>query len=81
VVRSCTIITTRANEIVQPVHERMPVMLSGDALWAWLEDAPPAELISLLQPYPAGDMVVHPVSAQVNRSGIDTPELVIPTAA
>src|SRR5512135_3759995 len=43
---TCTIITTAANELVRPVHERMPVMLSGDAMWAWLGQDKPQDLLS-----------------------------------
>lgn len=85
-IRSCTIITTDANEIVKPVHDRMPVMLSGEALWAWLgEDAEkygsPDDLLELLRPYPADAMVSYQVSPMVNRTGLDVPELVVPVAA
>lgn len=80
-VRSCTIITTEANGLVKPVHERMPVMLSGEPLWAWLEDQPQAYLLSLLRPYPAEEMTAFPVSAMVNRPEQDTPDLILPLAA
>ncbi len=84
-IRSCTIITTEANGLVKPVHERMPVMLSGDDLWTWLgEDlgdaAGPEELqaalLPLLRPYPEDAMVGYPVSTLVNRPGLDIPDLV-----
>lgn len=80
-IRSCTIITTEANGLVKPVHERMPVMLSGEPLWAWLEDQPQAYLLSLLRPYPAEEMAAFPVSAMVNRPELDTPDLILPLAA
>ena len=44
-VRTCTIITCEANELVKPVHERMPVMLSEDDLWAWLSQDQPGDLL------------------------------------
>jgi len=77
-VRSCTIITTEANEVVQPVHERMPVMLSGDALWEWLGEEPNKQLVELLRPYPAEAMTAHLVSPMVNRPELDIPDLVLP---
>lgn len=76
--RTCTIITTEANGVVRPVHERMPVMLSGDALWGWLEDDQPDFLMSLLKPYPEEELVAHPVSPMVNRPELDIPDLVVP---
>ena len=80
-IRSCTIITCDANAAVSPVHVRMPVMLSGDSLWRWLEPGDPPALQALLQPYPADQMIRFPVSALVNRPEIDSPELIKPLAA
>jgi putative SOS response-associated peptidase YedK len=73
-VRSCTIITTQANAIVQPVHDRMPVILSGQAMWDWLS-APDVQAAQVfLQPYPAEQMVAVPVSRVVNDATQDSPE-------
>ncbi len=78
VIRSCTIITCAANEVVAPVHERMPVMLSGDALWQWLEPASVDHLQEMLKPYPAEWMTAVPISRLVNNVKLDSPELVAP---
>lgn len=51
-VRSCTIITTQADEVVAPVHDRMPVILPRDFEQAWLQTDDPGFLLSLLRPYP-----------------------------
>jgi putative SOS response-associated peptidase YedK len=75
-VRSCTIITCPANACVAPVHERMPVMLSGDALWEWMDNTPAEKLTGLLKPYPADAMTRYPVATLVNRPELDTPELI-----
>ncbi len=75
-VRSCTIITCEANELVKPVHDRMPVMLSGDDLWLWLKQDRPGDLLGMLKPYPVDQMECYPVSAMVNRPEVETPELV-----
>lgn len=77
-VHSCTIITCAANELVKPVHERMPVMLSGDSLWTWLSGGSPQETQSMLKPYPAEQMAVFPVTGLVNRPGLDAPDLIVP---
>lgn len=57
-VRTCTIITTVANELVEPVHDRMPVMLPREKESVWLDPANQdrESLQSLLAPYPAGEM-------------------------
>jgi putative SOS response-associated peptidase YedK len=63
--------------MVSPVHERMPVMLSGDALWDWLADQP-KQLINLLRPYPADRMERFPGVHSGQPPGVDTPELIQP---
>ena len=52
VVRSCAIITTSPNEIMEPIHDRMPVILDGEAEALWLDPATedPDRLVSLLRP-------------------------------
>lgn len=77
-VRSCTIITCAANEVVAPVHERMPVMLSGETFWKWLEPASLDNLKELLKPYPAEWMTAVPISKMVNNVKLDSPELIRP---
>jgi putative SOS response-associated peptidase YedK len=79
-VETCTIITCAANEIVATVHERMPCMLSGDALWDWLAFDQPIQLMGLLRPYPSEKMERFPVSTLVNRTDMDAPELILPAA-
>ncbi|MFI5384931.1 MAG: SOS response-associated peptidase [Fimbriimonadales bacterium] len=75
-VRSCTILTTRPNELVEPLHDRMPVILRKADLEAWLdcEDGiEPAE--ALLEPLPASEMMAVPVSSLVNDPNNDVPEV------
>ncbi|BEQ16054.1 SOS response-associated peptidase [Desulfoferula mesophila] len=79
--RSFTIITTTANHVVAPIHERMPVMLQPGDEAAWLDpETPPAELGGLLRPYAARDMQAHPVSRRVNSAASEGPELLEPVA-
>jgi putative SOS response-associated peptidase YedK len=63
-VHTCTIVTTEANALVAPVHDRMPVILSRPGGAIWLDPAirEPAALRPLLGPYPAGEMVMDAVS-------------------
>ncbi len=79
---SCTIITTEPNELLQPVHNRMPVILPKDAHPVWLEsgDANPLHLQSLLKPYPTSEMEAFPVSRLVNSPDYDVPDCILPVA-
>jgi putative SOS response-associated peptidase YedK len=74
-----TIITTRANRLISPVHDRMPVILPPSAIDAWL-DSKFRDLGPLLQPYPDDAMAWYPVSDAVNLPKNDGPELVVPQA-
>jgi putative SOS response-associated peptidase YedK len=67
--RSCTIITTEANDLVGEVHNRMPVILHAEDYEMWLDlDFDEREpLTSLLKPYPAETMEAYPVSRRVNK--------------
>jgi len=57
---TCTIITTDPNELIRPIHGRMPVILSKDkeAIWIEPENQNRRELLSILKPYPAEDMMM-----------------------
>jgi putative SOS response-associated peptidase YedK len=81
-VRSCTIITTQPNSLLEPIHNRMPVILPPDEYKSWLavEDRQPAQLNSLLIPYPASEMVAFPVSRMVNSPQTESPDLIKPVA-
>jgi putative SOS response-associated peptidase YedK len=61
-INTCTIITTDANALIKPVHDRMPVILPKDKERVWLNcDAAEASLLlSLLKPYPASEMNYKP---------------------
>lgn len=76
---TCTILTTAANELVQPVHDRMPVILPKDAVDLWLDrDVPGEGVASLLAPYPAEEMEAYEVSTRVNSVRNDDPECIQP---
>lgn len=80
--RSFAIVTTAANELLAPVHDRMPVIL-GPENWAlWLGEAPanPVRLKALLVPYPAEDMVIWPVDRRVGNVKNNDPSLIEPMA-
>ncbi|HYX15906.1 MAG TPA: SOS response-associated peptidase [Nostoc sp.] len=77
---SCTILTTAANELLQPIHERMPVILEPEDYDLWLDSQvqTPQTLQQLLRPYPAPAMTAYPVSILVNNSRHNSPECIIP---
>ena len=70
-----TIITTDANELVVPLHDRMPVILKQEDEKRWLTgDAPSSdEMKKILRPYPPGEMDAYPVSSRVNSPDVDDP--------
>lgn len=76
--KTCTIVTCEANELVKPVHERMPVMFTGDKAWNWLNSSSLNDLHAMLKPYPADDMVAYQVSTKVNRPDPDGPDNIKP---
>ena len=62
------VLTTAANALMEPIHDRMPVIVPREAWDAWLDpqNRNAHGLDPLLQPYPAGAMHAHPVSSRVN---------------
>jgi putative SOS response-associated peptidase YedK len=79
-IRSCTIITTQPNSLLQPIHNRMPVILPPNTYQIWLapEDRQPDQLNNLLVPYQSAEMVAFEVSKKVNSPQLDSPELIQP---
>ncbi len=79
VVDSCTIITTTANERVQVLHDRMPVILQPTDYADWLGAKTPVDLLlHLLRPYAAEEMIAFPVSTIVSNPANDLPACVTP---
>ncbi len=79
-VLSCCIITTEANELMKPLHHRMPVILSGDAYSQWLDpNVSNRDLLeSFLTPYDSDAMLAYQVTQKVNRPTNDHPDCVEP---
>lgn len=74
---TCAILTCAANELMAPIHNRMPVILPTEAHERWLEpDADPVELGTLLTPLPSEEMDAYPVSTFVNSPRHDSPECI-----
>ncbi len=77
---SCTIVTTKANELMQPLHDRMPVILPEENYAQWLdpknEDVP--SLQALLSPYSACEMTAFPITTLVNSPRNESPDCIVP---
>ncbi len=74
------IVTTAPNALLQPIHDRMPVILGPNSGPAWLGDQPldPAQLTRLCRPLPAARMTGHRVDPRVNNARYEAPDCVTP---
>ncbi|NJO28981.1 MAG: SOS response-associated peptidase [Richelia sp. RM2_1_2] len=79
-ITSCTIITTDANELLQPIHHRMPVILPQQDYENWLDpQLQDTEILQeILQPYPAEQMSAYAVSTKVNNPQYQSPDWIVP---
>jgi putative SOS response-associated peptidase YedK len=77
-VRSVSLITTAPNALVEPVHDRMPVIVAPESYAAWLDpkNQDDAALMGLVRPYPADRMASRPVSPRVSRPENDDAALI-----
>ena len=77
VLESAAILTTVANGLMQPIHDRMPVILEKEDVAGWLDPATElARVLTMLRPCPSERMVAYPVSSVVNSARYDGPECV-----
>lgn len=78
---SFTILTTDPNSLVEPLHDRMPVMLRREDEAAWLDpETDPTHVDRLTRPYAPEAMVRYPVSPRINLARNNAPELLQPIA-
>lgn len=76
---SFTIITGPPNELVAPIHDRMPVVLAPAAYAAWLDPAVDAAAARALLAIPSAEAwIAEPVSTQVNSAANDVPACIVP---
>jgi putative SOS response-associated peptidase YedK len=76
---TASILTGPPNELVAPIHDRMPIILDPSDWDAWLDpDTPDAALRAALRPAPATGMRIHAVSPAVNNVRSQGPELLAP---
>lgn len=78
--RTYAILTCQPNQLMAPIHNRMPVILPREAETAWLdpEETRAAAVLPLLKPFAAELMETYPVSTTVNSPRNDGPALIIP---
>ena len=77
VIESVAIITTSANELMQPIHDRMPVILEEEDVAGWIEPATKLEkALAMLKPCSSAMMLAYSVSSLVNSARHDGPECV-----
>lgn len=79
-IQTCTVITTTANEMMQPLHDRMPVILEQSQFDMWLDRkfAEREPLEQMLLPFSSDEMKVTAVSKVVNKATNETSECVVP---
>jgi putative SOS response-associated peptidase YedK len=80
VIHSCCLITTNANELMLPIHHRMPVILSKEDQKIWMnnQNYNQAQLISIMQPYTKEDLISYPVTREMNVAAFDVPRAIEP---
>jgi putative SOS response-associated peptidase YedK len=80
---TCTILTTAANDLMRPIHARMPVILTAAAEAVWLDHdvTAPQKLLPWLIPYASADMEAYAVSPVVNSPRHNTPACIEPVSA
>ncbi len=74
-IRSFSVITTIANELVAPIHHRMPVILPRGTEQQWLEGGSTDSMMELLKPYPSEEMKAYKISDLVNRPANDSADI------
>ena len=79
-IESCTILTTQPNDVVRPIHNRMPVILEPADYGVWLQSdgSNQDELQHLLRPAPEEMLEAYPISTYVNRPQNEGPECIAP---
>ena len=78
--RTVTLVTTSPNDLVAPIHDRMPAILRSDHETPWMNPGLQQReaVAAMLMPYPAGAMRAYPVSSAVNATQNDGPECIAP---
>ena len=82
VLESCTLLTTEPNELMETLHNRMPVIIAPEDFEMWLDAKEDANYLSFLQhllrPYPSAEMTAVPVSTYVSNARNEGVECIQP---
>lgn len=79
VVETCTILTTSANEVMRPIHERMPVILDAGGEVLWLDPTATADALrTLFVPFASEEMEAFPVNPWVSNARNQGPKCLEP---
>lgn len=78
VLESCSIVTTKPNSVVEPLHDRMPVIIEPDDRKRWLLSSDPDQLRELLVPGDESQLAAYEVSRAVNDTANDSPACIEP---
>lgn len=76
-INSFAILTTEANEMMEPIHDRMPVILEKNQFGPWLHENDEKQLKPMLKPFPSDKMKRYRVPETVNKASAEGPELII----
>ncbi len=78
-IESCTILTTTPNDLMAPIHNRMPVIVEPEDYDLWLNPGQrPEAARHLLRPFPSQKLTAYPVSTRVNSPRNDDPSCIVP---
>lgn len=77
-VETCAILTTEPNELLAPLHDRMPLIVPPEEYGRWLDPSlrTPERLAPLLRPFPSAALEAFPVGREVNNPRADDPSLI-----
>jgi putative SOS response-associated peptidase YedK len=81
-IKSCSIITTDVNDLMNEIHHRMPVILHPENYGVWLDQGFEEKevLTALLRPYRSDEMEAYAVSRRVNKPSNNEPSVIEPAA-
>jgi len=77
-VTSFSIITTEPNELMKPLHKRMPAILKKENEEKWLQEIDTSEAQKMLKPYPVEDLEAYPISTLVNSPRNNSKDIIQP---
>lgn len=77
IINSFAIITTDANQLMAPIHDRMPVILDRSNFHSWLDNKDEVSLKNMFVPFPSSKMKRFRVPETVNKASVEGPELIV----